>query len=288
MAPSKPAAASAPFNKEEKVLCFHHEMLYEAKILDVRQTEDHQSWQYKIHYKGWKNTVYMLHGVCQANANIVSVSETRGIFCAPSHDFQSWKERASRILGLAAPGLPGDLLSHCTALHCASANTCIRLYLIFCPAFENMPPLIKKEEIEDSPDNGVTNSWDDWVPQDRVRKFTDENKELAANLHNQMKELQRETRAPKSSLKKGGRANGSDFSSARGSEERHTSMAAQSGRGGPRRNRDYDLEPVSISYISYCQWLSIILSILEVYWSGLVSSGSARKTLSATYTVSSV
>jgi hypothetical protein len=64
MAPSKPAAASAPFNKEEKVLCFHHEMLYEAKILDVRQTEDHQSWQYKIHYKGWKNTVCMLHGVC--------------------------------------------------------------------------------------------------------------------------------------------------------------------------------------------------------------------------------
>jgi hypothetical protein len=109
-----------------------------------------------------------------------------------------------------------------------------------------MSPL---KEIQNPPDNSVTNSWDDWVPQDRVRKFTDENKELAANLHNQMKELQRETRAPKSGLKKGGRANGSDFSSARGSEERHTSMAAQSGRGGPRRNRDYDLEPVSISYI---------------------------------------
>jgi hypothetical protein len=137
-----------------------------------------------------------------------------------------------------------------------------------------MSPL---KEIQNPPNNSVTNSWDDWVPQDRVRKFTDENKELAANLHNQMKELQRETRAPKSGLKKGGRANGSDFSSARGSEERHTSMAAQSGRGGPRRNRDYDLEPVSISYISYCQRLSIILSILEVYWSGLVSPLGARK-----------
>jgi hypothetical protein len=148
-----------------------------------------------------------------------------------------------------------------------------------------MSPL---KEIQNPPDNSVTNSWDDWVPQDRVRKFTDENKELAANLHNQMKELQRETRAPKSSLKKGGRANGSDFSSARGSEERHTSMAAQSGRGGPRRNRDYDLEPVSISCISYCRRLSIILSILEVYWSGLVSSRRCPQTLSATYTVSSV
>ncbi|RDL39255.1 uncharacterized protein BP5553_03595 [Venustampulla echinocandica] len=84
-----------------------------------------------------------------------------------------------------------------------------------------------------------TKQWDDWVPGDRVRKFTDENKELAAQLHNQMKALQR---APKSVSKK--RANGSDFSSARGSEERHTSVAAQGGRGGARRNRDYDLEHV--------------------------------------------
>lgn len=89
-------------------------------------------------------------------------------------------------------------------------------------------------------------SWDDWVPQDRVRKFTDENKELAAQLHAQMKALQQKS-APsvaKSVAKKGTRANGSDFSSARGSEERHVSTAAQSGRG-PRRNRDYDLENVS-------------------------------------------
>jgi mortality factor 4-like protein 1 len=59
MAPSKPAAATAPYAKDERVLCFHHEMLYEAKILDVRPTEDNQSWQYKIHYKGWKNTVFV-------------------------------------------------------------------------------------------------------------------------------------------------------------------------------------------------------------------------------------
>jgi mortality factor 4-like protein 1 len=132
------------------------------------------------------------------------------------------------------------------------------------------------QKIQNPSDKRVTNSWDDWVPQDRVRKFTDENKELAANLHNQMKQLQRETRGPKSGVKKGGRANGSDFSSARGSEERHTSMAAQSGRGGPRRNRDYDLEPVSISSISYCQRLPTILSVREnaagaAAWSGLIA-----------------
>jgi mortality factor 4-like protein 1 len=57
MAPSKASAASAPFSKDERVLCFHHEMLYEAKVLDSRPTDDATSFQYKIHYKGWKNTV---------------------------------------------------------------------------------------------------------------------------------------------------------------------------------------------------------------------------------------
>jgi mortality factor 4-like protein 1 len=57
MAPSKAGAAVAPFEKEERVLCFHHDMLYEAKILDSRPTENNQSFQYRIHYKGWKNTV---------------------------------------------------------------------------------------------------------------------------------------------------------------------------------------------------------------------------------------
>lgn len=47
------------YHKDEKVLCFHHEILYEAKILDVRQTdpEDKKSpLEYAVHYKGWKNT----------------------------------------------------------------------------------------------------------------------------------------------------------------------------------------------------------------------------------------
>lgn len=88
----------------------------------------------------------------------------------------------------------------------------------------------------------TTNSWDDWVPQDRVRKFTDENKELAAQLHTQMRNLQRQSKSTGKNLK-GTRANGSEMGSGRGSEERNPSVAAQGSR--QRRTRDYDLEPVS-------------------------------------------
>lgn len=138
MAPSRQAQTAQPFQKDEKVLCFHHEMLYEAKILDVKTADDGDGFLFKIHYKGWKNT------------------------------------------------------------------------------------------------------WDDWVPVDRIRKFTTENKELAAQLHTQMKTLQQKgtTKQPK----KTGRANGTD--SARGSEERGAA-APLGGHRGPRRARDYDLEQVS-------------------------------------------
>lgn len=139
MAP--PKQQQPPFSKDERVLCFHMEMLYEAKILDVMAGENGEGWQYKIHYKGWKS------------------------------------------------------------------------------------------------------SWDDWVPQDRVRKFTEENKDLASQLATQFKALQ-SGKVAKPPKKAGGRANGSDLSSARGSEERTAGTATQSGRG-PRRARDFDLETVS-------------------------------------------
>jgi hypothetical protein len=55
-----PAAASEPtYRKDEKVFCFHHELLYEAKVTDVKPNEGDDAksgFQYKIHYKGWKNT----------------------------------------------------------------------------------------------------------------------------------------------------------------------------------------------------------------------------------------
>lgn len=142
MAPSK--ATQAPFVKDERVLCFHMEMLYEAKILDVQAADNSDGWQYKIHYKGWKS------------------------------------------------------------------------------------------------------SWDDWVPQDRVRKFTDENKELASQLMAQYKNLQSgKSKGPKKGMT-AARTGGSDMSSARGSEERTQQGATMaSGRGNQRRARDYDLEQVS-------------------------------------------
>ena len=60
MAPSRQQSnAAAPFSKDEKVLCFHMSMLYEAKIMDTRHVDG--GWQFKVHYKGWKNTVCASH-----------------------------------------------------------------------------------------------------------------------------------------------------------------------------------------------------------------------------------
>ena len=85
-------------------------------------------------------------------------------------------------------------------------------------------------------------SWDDWVNQDRLRKLTDENKELAQTLKKDL-DAQRQRAAPKvtatSSKKK---AAGSDLSSTRGSEERHSSAPA-TGRG-QKRGRDYEIDKV--------------------------------------------
>lgn len=57
MAPPKgnSAVATPPFSKDEKVLCFHMGMLYDAKVTETKMEDG--AWKYKIHYKGWKNTV---------------------------------------------------------------------------------------------------------------------------------------------------------------------------------------------------------------------------------------
>ncbi|GAB1216210.1 MRG-domain-containing protein [Aspergillus floccosus] len=131
MAPS----SQMTYHKDERVLCFHHEILYEAKILDTRHTDpdDRKSpHEYLVHYKGWKNT------------------------------------------------------------------------------------------------------WDDWVPQDRLRKFTEENRELATTLRREAEAAFRQ-KSTKASAKKRG---GSDRSSARGSEERQMSVSAR----GTKRGRDNDIE----------------------------------------------
>lgn len=95
-------------------------------------------------------------------------------------------------------------------------------------------------------------SWDDWVPQDRVRKLTPENVELATELQRKAANVLAATskRDIKSAKGKAGKKGaGSDFSSARGSEERQASNAP--GARGPRRNRDYDLETVSAFSLSF-------------------------------------
>ena len=86
------------------------------------------------------------------------------------------------------------------------------------------------------------------MPQDRLRKLTEENKELAQNLKKEMDLLRNrefKSKAP-SSHKKKAAAGGSDFSSTRGSEERHSSMQPGGGGGGAargqKRGRGYDVE----------------------------------------------
>jgi mortality factor 4-like protein 1 len=81
-------------------------------------------------------------------------------------------------------------------------------------------------------------SWDDWVPEDRLRKLSPENRELANNLRHEMLAQQRAARAQPQPVKK--KAQGS----ARGSEERQTSVTAPP--RGQKRMRDNDLEKVSV------------------------------------------
>ncbi|KAI1214476.1 MRG-domain-containing protein [Annulohypoxylon truncatum] len=136
MAPSRQNQAP-PYAKDEKVLCFHGDLMYEAKIMEVsvKPGQKPEDAQYRIHYRGWKA------------------------------------------------------------------------------------------------------SWDDWVSQDRIRKFTEDNKQLASQLQAQARIR---TQGPKGG-KKGVKANGSEMSSARGSEERVAGSSSFGGRG-PRRGRDYELE----------------------------------------------
>ncbi|KAJ5297455.1 hypothetical protein PENANT_c005G08334 [Penicillium antarcticum] len=123
------------YSKDEKVLCFHHDILYDAKILDVRHKDPNDkksAFEYQVHYKGWKNT------------------------------------------------------------------------------------------------------WDDWVLEDRLRKHTEDNRELANNLRREAEASIRQ-KSTKASAKK--RA-ASDRSSVRDSEERGNSVPGR----GTKRARDNDIE----------------------------------------------
>lgn len=80
--------------------------------------------------------------------------------------------------------------------------------------------------------------------QDRLRKLTDDNRELAANLRRELTAA-----APKVVPKSTGktrRGQGSEIGSGRGSEERTSSVPAAGGRGS-KRARDNDIEKVGDS-----------------------------------------
>lgn len=74
---------------------------------------------------------------------------------------------------------------------------------------------------------------------DRLRKLTDENRELAASLR---RDVEAATR-PKITKPTGKRRGGSDASSLRDSEERNSSTAPTR---GTKRSRDTDLEKVCL------------------------------------------
>ena len=82
--------------------------------------------------------------------------------------------------------------------------------------------------------------WDDWVPQDRIRKDTDENRELAANLRQESILLNQPHKAKATSTKK--KTVGSDVSSLRGSEDRQTPVTGR----GQKRGRDNEIEKVGL------------------------------------------
>jgi hypothetical protein len=77
--------------------------------------------------------------------------------------------------------------------------------------------------------------WDDWVPQDRLRKFTEENQELARNLKREMDSLRNQNK-PTARLSTGTKRKGDG--SSRGSEERGLAPA------GKKRGRDFETEKV--------------------------------------------
>lgn len=86
--------------------------------------------------------------------------------------------------------------------------------------------------------------WDDWVHADRVRKLTEENKELAQNLKKDFDAARRPPPKQTTTIKRG---KGSDQNSNRASEERNSSVPA-AGRG-QKRGRDYELDRVSGFFI---------------------------------------
>ncbi|KAI4188074.1 MAG: hypothetical protein L6R41_002376 [Letrouitia leprolyta] len=106
---SSRAAATQPkqhYEKDEKVLCFHGELLYEAKILEVEQDTDTKSYRYRIHYKGWKNT----WDDWVENDRLRKLNdENREIAQALKRQYLESTQKATKPTASKRKGLPSDL-----------------------------------------------------------------------------------------------------------------------------------------------------------------------------------
>ena len=91
--------------------------------------------------------------------------------------------------------------------------------------------------------NSANKRWDDWLPQDRLRKLTDDNRELASDLRREAQASEK-PKTPKTATFPRKRAQDSEFGSGRGSEDPYG--AGPAGKGG-KRGRDNDIEKVGPS-----------------------------------------
>jgi MRG len=108
-----------------------------------------------------------------------------------------------------------------------------------------MEPLRRSlRNMEKSSTNAFETRWDDWVPQDRLRKLTEDNRELAASLRRDVMQAESRQRIPKAAVSsKKGRTQGSEIDSGRGSEDRNSSVPA--GGRGTKRGKDNEIEKVA-------------------------------------------
>jgi mortality factor 4-like protein 1 len=62
MSTSTPGAQTVTFTPNERVLCYHGPLIYEAKVLKVTTVDEVTTTtgiigpHYFVHYKGWKQT----------------------------------------------------------------------------------------------------------------------------------------------------------------------------------------------------------------------------------------
>ena len=213
------------YHKDEKVLCFHHEILYEAKILDVRQTDpdDKKSpFEYAVHYKGWKSTYVLL--LPPMDSFIIRPFTT----CLSLHD-----QCLSGALDILHDFDDHIWASSFGIVPFLSPNSWNRERKIAITPGNAHEPLLTR----------CASRWDDWVSTDRLRKFTDENRELATTLRREAESAFRQRNAKPTSKRRGG----SDRSSARGSEERQLSVPGR----GTKRGRDNEIEKVCFFLFSF-------------------------------------